>query len=228
MTVCDIHTHILPGLDDGAADVQTSEKMIAQMKAQGVTDVCLTPHYYPQYMMLKHFLQKRDTAIRQVSELFERAGINLHPASEVRLSQKLFFNESLSALCIDGGSYLLLELPFEPVSTSEIEKSINMLSANYSVTPIIVHPERQKYIFNLTALSEFAAMGCLVQFDSGSLKSFFTRRKLIQYIDADLIQLVGSDCHDSKKRLPDMIVIEKYLDAPTSAKLLENNARMIR
>ncbi len=227
MMLCDIHTHVLPGLDDGSADIGISTKMIEQMRLQGVTDVCLTPHFYPQNMPVSRFVQKRDECISRVQQLFDSAGITVHPAAEVRLSQNLFFNESINDLCIDGKSYLLLELPFTPISVTEIEKSINHLFANYSVTPIIVHPERQNYIFNLTALTAFADMGCLVQFDSGSLKNIFIRQKLIRFICDDLIQLVGSDCHGSVKRTPDMISINKYLDEQTVSKLFENNAAII-
>ena len=62
MFAYDFHTHILPGMDDGAADVSTAVAMIRKLQEQGVERIVLTPHYYAENESVEEFLERREEA----------------------------------------------------------------------------------------------------------------------------------------------------------------------
>lgn len=216
----DIHTHILPNMDDGAKDKEQSKIMLAMLKEQGITDVVLTPHYYPFESPLKAFLKKRKERFDEIKNIFDELGLKAHIGAEVYFSEVLFAQESLTELCIDGKNYLLLELPFGEKNKQKIIDALYQLSANYSVKLILAHLNRYPRFFKNDFLEEVNQMGCLVQVDATVLNNSFKRKKILRYIDNGLIHLVGSDCHNTTTRKPMFDSLKKNLDEKTYQTLL--------
>ncbi len=226
MRVFDIHTHLLPGIDDGARDKEQSRQMISSLKEQGVTDVFLTPHFYHYEMSLEKFVEKRHKAFLQVSDFFVENNIKPYLGAEVYFVDTIFRYDDISELCIDKGDYILIEIPFNGVSSEKVISMLYKMCANYSVNPIIAHIEKYPEFFNRKFLEELKEIGCLVQFDIDSLKKYFIRKKLIKYIQKGLIQLAGSDCHNLSDRKPDFCILKKYLQE-SMVKYLFNNGYML-
>lgn len=220
MSQYDIHTHILPNMDDGAKDIEQSKIMLQMLKEQGITDVVLTPHYYPFESPLKTFLKKREECFNEVKAVFDELGLNAHIGAEVYFSDMLLAQESLKDLCIDGGRYLLLELPFGERDKQKIISTMHKLNANYSIKIILAHLNRYRRFFKKDFLDEVNKMGCLVQVDATVLNNKFKRKKILKYIDQGLIHLVGSDCHNSTTRKPVFDSLKKNLDEKTYQTLL--------
>lgn len=217
----DIHTHILPGMDDGAKDVEQSKIMLMMLKDQGITDVVLTPHYYPFEAPLKTFLKKRTECFEKVKDTFTELGLKAHIGAEVYFSDVLFAQDNLADLCIDGKNYLMLELPFGEKNRKKIIDSLYRLSGNYSVKIILAHLNRYPKFFKRDFMFEVSRIGCLVQVDANVLNNVFKRKKVLKYINEGLINLVGSDCHNTNTRKPVFDSLKKYLDEKTYHKLLE-------
>ncbi len=217
----DIHTHILPNMDDGAKDKEQSKIMLQMLKDQGITDVVLTPHYYPFESPLKSFLKKRQECFAMIKDTFTELGLNAHVGAEVYFSEVLLAQESLNELCIDGKNYLLLELPFGEKNKQKMIDALYQLSANYSVRIILAHLNRYPRFFKKVFLEEVNQMGCLVQVDATVLNNPFKKKKILRFIDRGLIHLVGSDCHNITTRKPAFDSLKKNLDEKTYQTLLQ-------
>ena len=94
MQLFDMHSHILPGIDDGAKTVEDSLELLSCLKNQGVTNVCLTPHFYTNEISLEDFIAER-------AEKFEKFkphipnGMNIVLGTEVYVTKYLFNNENI-------------------------------------------------------------------------------------------------------------------------------------
>ena len=221
MSMYDVHTHILPGMDDGAKDKEQSKIMLAMLKDQGITDVVLTPHYYSFESPLKSFLKKREECFENVKDVFEEVGLTAHIGAEIYFSDMLFAQDNLNELCIDGTNYILLELPFDETKKQKIIDSLYQLSANYSVRIILAHLNRYPRFFKKDFLDTVNRMGCLVQVDASVLNNAFTRKKILKFIKNGLIHLVGSDCHNSTTRKPNFEKLKNFLDEDTYKSLFQ-------
>lgn len=211
MRFFDVHTHILPGIDDGAKNKEQSLEMIKMLKEQGITDIILTPHYYPTETLFSTFVEKRKRAFDEIAPYFDEYGITPHIGAEVFLIDVLFGLEDISELCIDNTNYLLIELPFNEWNQTKILKSLNKLCANFQVVPIIAHIEKYPAFFKKSFLSEINKMDYFAQIDIDSLKNPFLKRKIKKYIEKGYIQFAGSDCHDTQRRRPNFDVLKQNL-----------------
>ena len=106
------HCHIMPSIDDGAKDVETSLKMIDRLKQQGATKIILTPHYYSDTISLDDFLRRRDKAFNLLLSALPSGSPELIPAAEVYIRDYLFNNKNLDELKIANSQYILIEHPF--------------------------------------------------------------------------------------------------------------------
>lgn len=211
MRFFDVHTHVLPGIDDGAKTKEESLELIKMLKEQGITDVILTPHFYTFETSLARFIAKRKNAFEEIKEYFDSNDIKAHLGAEVYLLDTLFGLEDISELCIDKGSYILVELPFNEKNIKKVLSILNRLSATFQVIPILAHIEKYPDFFNREFLAEAKKMDCLVQFDIDSLKNPLLRKKIKGFIEQGYVQFAGSDCHNLKERKPNIDIMKKYL-----------------
>ena len=201
MHLTDFHTHILPGIDDGADSVETSLAMLEQLEQQGIRDVVLTPHYYSQREPMDRFFARRDNSARQLQEAY-RGSIRLHLGAEVYYSNYLFNNDDLSRLCVDDSNIMLLELPYNTSLDDRHIDHIWRLSSEYNLTLLLAHIDRYPSVIkSKKTLEKLLDIGCLFQINLASLERF-GRRKLISLIDRGWIDAIGTDCHNLDSRPP--------------------------
>lgn len=200
----DIHTHILPGIDDGSKNSEMSVKMLESLKEEGVTDVVLTPHFYASQNSVEKFLNRRLTGFEHLMaglENHEKLGLRLHLGAEVLFMDSLDKVDGLGEMAIGGTKYLLLEMPFTKWSSRNLD-TVYKIQCN-GFTPVIAHFER--YIgFNggLSEIYELKKMGCILQMNAESFKGFFNKRKSLKFFDEHLASLLGSDTHNLESRPP--------------------------
>lgn len=227
----DCHVHILPGMDDGSQNLQESVGMLQSLLEQGVRTVWLTPHFYPFKENLESFLGRREKAYSVLKPFADQLEMEMFPASETFLSDYIFNAPDISELCI-GGKYLLTELPFSSYFSQQTFARIGRLAMTYNVVPILAHIDRYpKLMKNTELLDELIDMECLTQINLSSLEEGIMRRKqILQYIETNLVHLVGTDCHNMGKGYPKysngISVLEKKL-GPEYVEQLMNNARQI-
>ncbi len=201
-----MHCHILPHVDDGSQDIETSLKMIERLKAQGAKRIVLTPHYYSNEISLDDFLKRRDKAFQRLSEAMPDDSVELIPAAEVYISDYLFNNDSLDRLCIGNSRYVLIEHPFSAsFGSSDYDRLMN-LYCDYKIKPVLAHIERYKALMEgKYTLDDYIEMGCLTQVNISSFSDAprSIRKKLFKLLDAGKIHFIGSDCHNLDTRAPD-------------------------
>lgn len=202
----EIHCHILPGIDDGAKDVQTSLKMIERLKEQGAETIVLTSHFYSDTMSLEDFLAKRDNAMTELTAALPDGSPRLIPAAEVYISDYLFNYDSLDKLKIGSSDYVLIEHPFSSEFSQKDYNRLSNLYCDYGVKPILAHIERYKALMdNPKKIDGLLDLGCLTQVN---ISSFFyehhsTKKKLFKLLKSGRISLIGSDCHNMTSRPPE-------------------------
>ncbi|NCT37340.1 tyrosine protein phosphatase [Bacillus sp. EB93] len=200
----DIHCHILPGVDDGSADMKESMNMARKAVEAGISHLYATPHHLNEkYVNVKNDIINR--AVR-LNESLQQANIPLiiHPGQEVRIHRDIFISlEKEEILTLDdNGRYLLLELPSGSVPTYTQEVIYELLLKG--ITPIIVHPERNKELIeNHKLLFELVEEGALTQLTSSSIiglsgknvKSF--SKKILEH---NLAHFIATDAHNVGSR----------------------------
>jgi protein-tyrosine phosphatase len=210
----DVHTHILPNIDDGARDLAEAIRMIEYLRIQNVTKVICTPHFDPTKTDLKEFIYKRSLAMK----LLRNENIDLIAASETVFHEYLFHYPALTALCIEKTKYILLEFPYTEKWDLKVYHLLEKLINYYNVIPIIAHIERYCAIKkSARKVKRLKDMGCVIQLNTSSIIDKKRRIQAIRYLKYGYIDLLGSDCHNMNQRPPVMaeafdIVIQKLGD----------------
>ncbi|MFQ5868598.1 MAG: tyrosine-protein phosphatase [Candidatus Zixiibacteriota bacterium] len=231
----DLHAHIIPGVDDGAKDLDLSLEMLRQAYDYGVTTVCATPHLCGKVdpQLGRKILCSFDLLKRRTSE--DGIEIELILGSEIHIQQDLQGWENYPFFTYDDNKkYLLLELPLG-ILPADLETVVFDLRME-GLVPIVAHPER-----NIVTDSHFLKMerlrdlGALLQVNSGSLLGYGGKRlkKITErLVRTGLATLVASDAHDQNTRsfrslagvLPE---IERLLGKEAAFRLMYENPKRI-
>jgi len=206
----DLHCHLLPGIDDGARDLEDALAMARLAVARGTTHIVVTPHIHPGRW--ENRVDNISAACQQLqSALDEHAiALKLSFASEVRLSEALqgqVKREEIPFLgSYEGDKVMLLEFPHSHVTPGS-ERMASWLRGQ-GIRPMIAHPERNREIMvNLNALRPFVELGCLVQVTAGAVVGRFggsAARAAHALLDAGVVTVIASDGHNQGPRKPVM------------------------
>ncbi|SDS95004.1 protein-tyrosine phosphatase [Halopseudomonas xinjiangensis] len=206
----DLHSHLLPGIDDGPEDLSTALDMARLAVASGTTHLICTPHIHPgrysnDAASIKLAWQAFDKALKS-------AGIPLRTgfAAEVRFGSELFTSIGDGTVPFmgdwNGRKAVLLEFSHADVPFGAERMTEWMLAQG--VVPIIAHPERNKGIMRHPArLKAFLQQGCLLQVTAGSVAGKFgerARKLAHSLLREGVVNILASDGHNLGKRPPDM------------------------
>ncbi|MBR5923446.1 MAG: hypothetical protein IKZ59_06600 [Clostridia bacterium] len=196
----DIHSHILPAVDDGARNAEETARLLSQMKNQGVTAVVATPHFYPLGSVLDDFLELRATAAKEIAELCRESGITLFLGAEVLYYGGIGNSEDVKRLAF-GGKYMLLELLGLKKIDDKVTRDISALKYDLGITPIIAHVERYaRYSGYKKLLPLFENGDALCQINASFFTSKHETRAVKKLVSRELVSFIGSDCHSSVNR----------------------------
>lgn len=229
----DVHSHILPGIDDGSPDVETSLKMIEALQSQGARAIVLTPHYYSDSISYEDFVARRDNALYLLEKSLPPGSPKLIPAAEVYITKYLLNNSNLDALKIGNTNYALIEHPFSCDFSQETYDRLLSLNYDYGIKPILAHIERYPaFMDDGDLLDSYIEMGCIAQVNISSFvdSSRSLRKKLFKYLESGRIHLIGTDCHNLSSRKPDFetgvnAIIKKC--GAEAVDVLERNANIL-
>ena len=206
----DLHTHILPGVDDGAQSVEESLAMLRMERSQGVDTVVLTPHFYRDRENPKRFLRRRqESAValaRRVIELSEQEREALPQmllGAEVTWWPDMADWEELPEMCIGDTRNLLLELPFTPWNDRMIYQ-LHELFGRTGITPVIAHLERYLKIQRPEYIREVLQLGVPVQVSADILLRPIARGGAMKLLRQGQAHVVASDCHRCVGRIPNL------------------------
>lgn len=202
---CDMHSHILPGMDDGSKDTDTSLEMLRKSMEQGIDRVFVTPHYYP-VESVQDFLQRRDRAEANLRQAMESAGQQLPQicaGAEVAYRPGIGYEEDLEKLRLGNSEFLLLELPFSAWSQEVVRDIRNMVCAR-GITPILAHIERYLHLQKKQMLEQVLSQGVLVQMNAEALLHWRSRGRAKKLLKENVVHLLGSDSHNLSHRAPNL------------------------
>ena len=206
----DLHTHILPGLDDGADMVETSLAMLREEYVQGVDTVALTPHFYRDREHLSDFLQRREegyhkllAAANALSEEERKMLPKLVLGAEVAWVPNLAQLPELERLCYQDTKYLLLELPFGAWDDTLFRQIYDLMNCR-GITPIIAHIDRYWGTQKKERFETLFSLGVPVQLSAEPLLHFTTRGRALRLIKAGKVQMLISDAHNMADRQPNL------------------------
>jgi len=203
----DIHTHILPFVDDGSKSMPMSEDMLSIAMDEGIETIVATPHFIPGMSNCK--LEDRVSAFIKVREYVERNNlpINVVLGNEIYLDDQTVEKlKNRECLPIGNTQYALLELPMAE-APRKLEYMIScVLEAGFY--PIIAHPERYHWLMEEEeALDSLIHQGCLMQVNTGSITGFYGKavfHAVKNMFQNNKVHLVGTDAHSNRNRSPKM------------------------
>ncbi len=216
----DIHSHILPNIDDGSRSLNETIHILKEAQKAGFTKIISTSHYIDGYYEANE--EQRTKLLKEIKENFQ--GIELYLGNEIYITNQM--TDLLSekkASTINNSKYVLFELPMNTKAMDVKEVVFRLMEKGY--VPIIAHPERYEYVKeNIEYVRELADMGVLFQSNYGSSIGMYgkkaqkTQKKLLE---EGLIQFFGSDVHTVEQIYTKMPKILKKLRKIISEEELE-------
>lgn len=194
----DIHSHLLPGIDDGSPDVETSVDLIRRLHAAGLKTFICTPHIFGD--MFRNTPETIHSALALLRKELEvqLPDVTISAAAEYMLDD--YFMELLKAgnpLLTLKGNLLLTELPYTIAPSNVEEITFDIFNLGYQ--PVLAHPERYGYYYkNMGAYQRLKEIGFHFQLNLLSLTGYYGKRvkataKML--LKADMIDFVGTDLH---------------------------------
>lgn len=226
----DIHTHILPEVDDGSRSMAETIKMLQIAQEQQIETIIATPHFIPGGKNLPV------DVLKQRLEQVQAEAIKINPSMKVFLGNEIYYSESViedlksgKALTLAESRYVLVEFSTKDTDQHIYRALSGLIRAGY--IPILAHVERYRCFYKKEYLiHDLIEAGCYIQMNSRSLIGGFLDREAAYHrslIEQGLIHLIGSDCHDEKVRIPYMMkaaqmIINKYDESLVSKILFTN------
>ena len=214
--IIDFHTHILPGIDDGSKDIKESREMLMESVRQGVEMMVATPHFYADQMSIPSFLQTRNKAYDELMESisllqqdeYSKTDKNKNKFPRILKASEVYFfhgisQANISSLTLEGTDLLFLEMPYRKWTAKDIDE-VKILKKKFTL--VFVHLERflyfpgnKKYIEKIIKDNDI-----IVQINVGSLLKWQKRRKTKEIIKRREHIILGSDCHNTRSRKPNI------------------------
>lgn len=230
----DIHSHLIPNVDDGSKSVEETFMLIKEADRAGITDIILTPHY-----IVNSYEQNANTLILlkdKLQQILDKDKINvkLHIGMEVYITDNLIdLLKQNKLLTLANSKYLLMELPLN--THVQYEDIIIFKLIENNIVPIIAHPERYKFIQeNPDKVEELIESGCLMQSNIGSILGIYGNhaKQTVKYLlKKDLIHFLGTDTHRKNTIYPLLKKatkkIEKIIGKEKTEELIKINPQKI-
>jgi len=200
--VVDIHSHILPEVDDGSKSWETSVAMCRMAAADGITRQVATPHANDRYHYDRNYLQSLVDHLQSlVGDVIKISlGCDLHLSYDNL--QAVLANPSRYS--IEGTHYMLVELNNYSVPQQTTDCFIQL--GDRGITAIITHPERNPILRESPQrVVEWAELGCVIQVTGSALTGFWgerVRQATHWLFEHDAVHVLATDAHDTEKRIP--------------------------
>ena len=213
----DLHCHILPGVDDGAADMDVSLAMAAMAADSGVEYIFATPHCNTRNAQQNFRTQALIDAYLELQEAIDEAGIPIRILSGSEVLARGHFEEHLAKgdfMTLNASRYLLVEFYFDE-SVDYMDYALGAV-AEAGLVPVVAHPERYYAVQTSPRLAElWIRQGCLLQLNKGSIlgdlgeEAYETAALLLR---RGLAAVIASDGHNHRFRTPHMGSLLRELD----------------
>ncbi len=222
----DIHSHFIPGIDDGAKTIEESVVLITEMYNMGYKKVITSPHIISD--MFRNTPEIILGGLEKVRAALKQANIPIEVEAAAEYYLDFDFERKLNEekLLTFGNNYLLFEISYLNAPDNLNHLIFKMQTLGYK--PVMAHPERYNFWHNDFNIYEtLVEKGVLLQMNVNSLTGYYspsTKEIAKQMIDKNMISFLGTDCHHTGHiELIKKVVYEKYLQKLIdSGKLLNN------
>lgn len=223
----DIHTHILPKIDDGSESIEETSQILSNMKMQGVTRVFATPHFYADNEDPIEFLERRKESYDSIKDSLEDYDLVL--GAEVHYFNGIGVCNEIEKLLLGENRYLLLEMPNKRFSQNIIDDLMNLRQSG--IRPIIAHLNRYKEFKDDEFIFFCNMQGIPIQLNTECIIDRFQRKRAIQLIEEQRVQFLATDCHGIKHRRPNLKeafdIVRQYTNDSIVDEFIENEVRII-
>ena len=199
--IADLHSHILPGIDDGSQDISESIAMLQSLHDQNVEIVCATPHFYTHKNTIQNFLFQRERAAKELKNAVSTDMPELRLGAEVTYFDGISRSVSVRELAIEGTPLLLVEMPFTPWNQRMISDIISLNSDGH-VRVILAHIERYLLLEPSSLFTQLLRNGILMQSNADFFLSKYGKRAGLRMLARGQIHAVASDSHNMQSRPP--------------------------
>jgi protein-tyrosine phosphatase len=198
----DMHSHLLPAIDDGVQSYEQSIAIIQDFIALGYKKIITTPHVMGDFYRNtpEIILDKLDKLNDIIAAM--QLPIEIEAAAEYYLDESFMerLNKKEKLLCFGSKKYVLFETSFLNPSPFINQAIFMMQTQGYK--PVLAHPERYVYFFdNQDKIAELHEKGCLLQINMNSLVGYYSKPSKIiaeKLIDNKMVSFLGTDCHNEK------------------------------
>ena len=191
----DIHSHLIPGIDDGSPDMETTINLIQEMQLLGFSKVITTPHVMSDlYRNSTEIILKGLEYVRAELQL-RNISMEIDAAAEYYIDYDFVQKIGNEKLLTFGSNYLLVELSFAEVPNNLFEVIFKLQLEGYQV--VLAHPERYDY-FQIKDYNDLVSRGVLLQINFLSLIDYYSsqiNKKAQDLIAANMVSFIGTDCH---------------------------------
>ena len=193
----DIHSHILPGIDDGAKNIEESLILIDKIERLGCKKIITTPHIYPGlYDNTEIEIKKKYFSFKE----FTNSNINIDIACEYMVDISLIEKCDKKELLTLSNNYILLETSFSTLPNYFYEVVYHLSVNNYKI--ILAHPERYLYLFkNKREIYKLKKTGLKFQLNALSLTGYYGKESMKlcdTMLGEELFDFIGTDIHNIK------------------------------
>lgn len=194
----DMHSHILPGIDDGAKSLESSLLLARRFQELGFKKLIATPHIMADYFRNTPATIEKALDILREGLAQNQINLQVEAAAEYYLDET-FENkiERKEVLTFGDSKFLLFELSYINAPHNLFDVIAKMQHAGYQ--PVLAHPERYPYYYNsIESYEQIRSTGCLLQLNTISLTGYYgkgAKQTAEELIDSNIIDFLGSDMH---------------------------------
>ncbi|WP_373511127.1 tyrosine-protein phosphatase [Persicitalea sp.] len=194
----DMHSHLIPGIDDGSPDIATSLELLRGLWQVGYEKIIITPHIYRD--LYPNDSESIKVGLKALTDAMEEQGIEItvEAAAEYYIDRHFeSLIESDDVLSFGKKRYVLIEMSFVSISPNLENVVFSLVARGYQ--PILAHPERYNYLTNqLVFYRRLTNLGCLLQINLLSLVGYYgksVQNWALALLKAGLISFLGTDLH---------------------------------
>lgn len=204
----DIHSHILPNIDDGSKDMDISIEMARLYIENGFHTVVATPHYVENSTMDNSYYKNIEILDNLKKELkLNGISLDIYLGNEIYICDNLFKNlQNEKITTLNNTKYILVELPFMDLPKNCLSVIDKLITLDY--IPILAHPERNVVICeDINVLYDLIVKGCLVQINIPSIEGKYgleikeATENMLKY---NMVHFIGTDAHSNLRRSPNV------------------------
>lgn len=217
----DMHSHIIPGIDDGAQTISDSLQLAKKFEALGFKKLIATPH-----IMADYFRNTPDT-INKGLDILRKGLQDIQLKLEVDAAAEYYLDETLEKkikqkeVLTFGKNYLLFELSYINIPQNLFDFIKTIQDAGYN--PVLAHPERYPYYYgSIENYHQIRETGCLLQLNSIALTGYYgsgAKRTAEEMVENHLVDFIGSDMHHLKHAA----ALQESLNTPLMQRLLSQH-----